>query len=120
MPGALAGNSLLSPEKYLGEEKIDALWDNTYGPVASAVYERMNIHGRVVICGEISMYQPVDNVTNLPKAVDQARLNHLILDKRLRVEGILVMEYFSWSGEAIPKLMDLHEAWKLKEKSFVL
>src|SRR5260221_8273404 len=69
-----------------------------------AVLDRMNLHGRVVLCGLISGY-----TTHDPNLVSFGQL----IIKRLRVEGFLIMDY-------IPKFMDAGQKLcilKKKEKT---
>jgi len=68
-----------------------------------AVLDRMNFHGRVVVCGLIFGY-----TTHDPNLVGFGQL----IIKRLRVEGSLIMDY-------IPKFMDAGQKlgmWKMTGK----
>lgn len=98
----------------LGDARVNVFWDNTGGPVADAVYDHMADHGRVVVCGSISSYVPGG-----PKG-DLEHRNHVILERRLRVEGILVSEYFPRMGDAMPTLMKLHAAGKLHARAHIV
>merc|ERR1712232_137364 len=98
----------------LGDARVHMFWDNTGGPIADTVYDQMADHGRVVVCGDISSYTP-----GAPKG-DLEHRNHTILERRLRVEGILVTEYFPRMGDAIPTLVKLHSQGKLQARSHVV
>eukprot|EP00658_Telonema_sp_P-2_P063604 TRINITY_DN52363_c0_g1_i2.p1 TRINITY_DN52363_c0_g1~~TRINITY_DN52363_c0_g1_i2.p1 ORF type:complete len:196 (-),score=29.69 TRINITY_DN52363_c0_g1_i2:187-774(-) len=101
----------------LGGKRVNVFWDNTSGPIAAAVYPMMADHGRVVLCGEISAY---NSTTANEEALSHAQVNHLILERRLRVEGILVTEFFPRIGEALPTLIQLHSEGKLAGTAHVV
>jgi hypothetical protein len=64
---------------------IDVYFDNVGGEVSDAVWSRMNLNGRVVICGLISGYNQ-DTRDAGPKNYP------LILTKRLTVRGFIVSD----------------------------
>lgn len=78
---------------------IDIYFDNVGGQVLETVLFQMNEKGRVVCCGAISQYdQPVPSgPRNLPG---------LIVVKRLRMEGFIVMDF---AGKDAQALADLHK-----------
>ena len=94
--------------------RVDVFWDNTGGVIADTVYEQMGDHGRVVVCGEIASY-----VKGSPKGDLEKRM-HAIMERRLRVEGILVSEYFARIHEAMPTLTKLHASGKLKARAHIV
>ena len=94
--------------------RVDVYWDNTGGVIAEAVYDQMADHGRVVVCGEIASY------VKGGKKGDLEHRNHIVMERRLRVEGILVSEYFARIQEAMPTLVKLHAEGKLKARSHVV
>jgi NADPH-dependent curcumin reductase CurA len=62
---------------------IDIFFDNVGGEIFDAAITLMNVHGRVVICGQISQYDALDKPENGP------RFLHLFIYKRVKLEGIL-------------------------------
>lgn len=65
-------------------EGIDAYFDNTAGPQLEAALWVLRNHGRVAMCGAIAGYNtPVPGPRNLA----------LVISKRLRLEGFLVIDY---------------------------
>lgn len=97
---------------------VDVFWDNTSGAIADAVYEEMSNHGRVVVCGNIASYARGAGKTEAEGSLEDR--NHLVLERRLRVEGILVSEFFPRIAEAMPTLAALHGAGKLKARAHVV
>ena len=99
--------------------KANVFWDNTSVLIAAAMYPRMADHGRVVLCGEISAYGD-----GAAAAADGApthhAVNHLILEKRLRVEEILVTEFFPRIGEAMPTLVKLRGEGQLASSPYLV
>src|SRR3954454_2616217 len=66
---------------------IDVYFDNVGGPLLDAVLPRMNAHGRIVCCGTLSAYD-----TETPPAGPRA-VPGLLISKRLRMEGFVVLDY---------------------------
>ena len=76
---------------------VDTYFDNVGGPITDAVFTQLNVHARVAVCGQISLY----NATEQP--VGPRKLPTLIT-KRARVEGFLVSDFQPRWGEAIEQL----------------
>lgn len=72
---------------------IDVYFDNVGGKVLETALFLMNLRGRVVCCGAVSQYQSSEPVgpRNVPG---------LIVTKRLRMEGFIVMDYIDQESEA--------------------
>jgi NADPH-dependent curcumin reductase CurA len=70
---------------------VDVYFDNVGGPITDAVWPLLNVGCRVVICGQISLY----NATETPTG--PRKLGRLI-QTRGKVEGVLVRDYPDWSG----------------------
>ena len=75
--------------KQLCPEGIDVYFDNTGGPILDAALARMNIAGRIACCGNVSQY----NQGGVP--VGPAGVPGLLVTKRIRMEGFLVMDHFA-------------------------
>ena len=66
---------------------IDVYFDNTGGPVLDAALALMNLSGRIACCGNVSQYdveKPAPGPIGVPG---------LIVIKRLRMEGFIVMDF---------------------------
>lgn len=86
---------------------IDIYFDNVGGETLEAALGRMNLFGRVVVCGMISAY-------NSKAPVPGPRNYSAILMKRLKVQGFIILDYFTRYPEAYRALTQLHAAGKLK------
>ncbi|MGE0660970.1 MAG: NADP-dependent oxidoreductase [Reyranellaceae bacterium] len=86
---------------------IDVFFDNVGGPVLEAALFQMNQRGRVVCCGAVSQY----DTSNLqsPRGVPG-----LLVVKRLRMEGFIVMDYADQDKEAEDKLLGWAKTRKIK------
>ncbi|MFD1515594.1 NADP-dependent oxidoreductase [Halomarina rubra] len=76
---------------------VDVYFDNVGGPVTDAVFRELNVRSRVVVCGQIALY----NATEVPTG--PRKLTQLI-QKRARVEGVLVSDYADRFAEATDRL----------------
>jgi NADPH-dependent curcumin reductase CurA len=87
---------------------IDVYFDNTGGPVLEAALSLMNLRGRIVCCGNVSQYD-VEKPAPGPMAVPG-----LVVTKRLRLEGFVVMDFFDQRAEAEARLARWVEEGKIK------
>lgn len=67
-------------------EGIDVDFENVGGDMMEAIYVRMRQHGRIAVCGQIAAY-------NDEGAVPGPRDFSLVLMRRLRIQGFLVMDF---------------------------
>jgi NADPH-dependent curcumin reductase CurA len=65
---------------------VDVYFDNVGGPISDAVIQNMNVKGRIVICGQISLY----NSENAPMG---PRIQPIILTRRILMEGFIVGDF---------------------------
>jgi NADPH-dependent curcumin reductase CurA len=87
---------------------VDVYFDNTGGPVLEAALSLMNLRGRIVCCGNVSQYD-VEKPAPGPMAVPG-----LVVTKRLRLEGFVVMDFFDQRAEAEARLARWVEEGKIK------
>ncbi|GAA3457116.1 NADP-dependent oxidoreductase [Dactylosporangium matsuzakiense] len=73
--------------KRLAPDGIDVYFDNVGGEQLEEALFRMNLHGRIAICGAISQY-------NTPDAKGIRNLS-LLISKRLTMQGFLVLDHWS-------------------------
>jgi len=90
---------------------VDIDYENVGGEIMHAVIERMNLHGRIVLCGLISGYTKGD-----PALESFA----MVLVKRLRVEGFIIMDYMSRFMEAATQLGKWKMFGKLKDRETIV
>lgn len=76
---------------------IDMSFENVGGTIMEAVYDRMNVHGRMALCGLISSY---NDEGPMPGPADFGRL----LMKRLAIRGFLLLDYLPRAREALQAL----------------
>ncbi|MEL7368339.1 MAG: NADP-dependent oxidoreductase [Myxococcota bacterium] len=86
---------------------IDVYFDNVGGDILQACLPKMRNRGRVVCCGAISQYNAEEPQS--PKGVPG-----LIVVKRLRMEGFIVMDYFGRTAEAAQDLLGWAAQGQLK------
>jgi NADPH-dependent curcumin reductase CurA len=90
---------------------IDIDYENVGGEIMDAVLNRMNLRGRVVLCGLISGYtNESTGPTNLG----------LIIVKRLKVEGFLILDYSSRFMEGAKELGKWKMMGKLKDRQTIV
>ena len=86
---------------------IDVDFENVGGPILDAILARINLRARIALCGMIHWYNatgPVAGPSNLA----------MLISKRARMEGFLVLDYMHRAAEATTKLVEWHLAGKLK------
>jgi NADPH-dependent curcumin reductase CurA len=86
---------------------IDINFENVGGEIFDTVLTQMNVFGRVALCGLISGY----NATEAPAGPKNIRA---VLTQRLRVQGLIVLDWASRFPEAIAQLGQWHQEGKLK------
>jgi NADPH-dependent curcumin reductase CurA len=75
---------------------VDIYFENTGGPVQAAVFERMNAHGRIVVCGMIADYN---------SEVPSAGPNWInIIKKRLTIQGFAMPDHYPQIPEMSQKM----------------
>jgi NADPH-dependent curcumin reductase len=90
---------------------IDIDFENVGGDIMHTVLHRMNLHGRVVLCGLISGYTSED-----PGMASFAT----VLIKRLRVQGFIVLDYAPRFMEAATQLGQWKMFGKLKDRETIV
>lgn len=93
---------------------IDLFFDNTGGDILEAALRRMNQAGRVVCCGVVSQYD-----TGSP-APGPRGIPGLLVTKRLRMEGFIVMDYFAQRDVATRRLAAWLESGALVAREDIL
>ncbi len=79
--------------KRAAPEGVDVYFDNTGGPILQAALFAMKLHGRISCCGAVSQYDVA-----APKS--PAGVPGLLVVKRLRMEGFIVMDFAGKDAEA--------------------
>jgi NADPH-dependent curcumin reductase CurA len=86
--------NVYSALKAVCPDGIDVYFDNTGGPILEAALSRMNLKGRIVCCGVVSQYDTA-NPASGPRGVPG-----LLVTKRLKMQGFIVMDYVDLLAQA--------------------
>jgi len=85
---------MLEALKAAAPNGIDVYFDNTGGWITDAIVQHINVHARLVICGQITQYSgKLDEVELGP------RFLHIIFFKRATIQGILFSDFSHRMGE---------------------
>lgn len=99
--------------KDLTPNGIDINFENVGGDIMETVYSRMNLYGRVVLCGLISGYNDADD-SKYRLSVAPA------LMKRLRIEGFIITDFGSKMQEAATELVMWMAQGKIKHRETIV
>ena len=91
---------------------VDVYFDNVGGEILDLALARMNLFGRIVVCGTISDYNATE-----PYRVRNLRA---VLVNRLKVQGMIVFDWKERYGEALKALGGYYAAGKLKTRESVV
>ena len=91
---------------------VDVYFDNVGGEILDTLLTRMNLFGRVVVCGTIADYNAIE-----PYRVRNWRA---ILVNRLRVQGMIVFDWKDRYGEALAALGGYFAEGRLKYKESIV
>ncbi|SFT69483.1 NADP-dependent oxidoreductase [Sedimentitalea nanhaiensis] len=86
---------------------VDVYFDNVGGQILETALFLMNERGRVVCCGAISQYDTAD-------ATGPRNLPGLLVVKRLRMEGFIVMDFADRDATALRALQTWVQAGRIK------
>ena len=92
---------------------IDVYFDNVGGDLTDAVFQVMNVHARICVCGQISLY-------NLDQPELGPRLLWKLIEKRAKVEGFLVLDYAARFKEGAAQLADWLRSGKLQYRETIV
>ncbi|HEY3711514.1 MAG TPA: NADP-dependent oxidoreductase [Amycolatopsis sp.] len=88
-------------------EGIDVYFDNVGGEHLEAAIASMNLHGRIAVCGMISVYnatEPAPAPRNLPQ----------IIAKRLTIRGLLVIDHWHLREQFVTEVAPLVASGEIK------
>jgi NADPH-dependent curcumin reductase CurA len=86
---------------------VDVYFDNVGGEISDAVISNINFHARIVLCGQISLY----NSTEIPMG---PRLQPMLLTRSVLMQGFIVSNFKSQFPEGISHLATWLKEGKLK------
>ena len=91
---------------------IDVFYENTGGPIQELIFERMNAHGRIAVCGMIADYQSA-NPRPGPNWMP-------LIKKRITVQGFAMPDHFGEVPALIGKLAPYVMQGKIKHRAHVI
>ena len=96
----------------LAPNGVDVYFENTGGPIQHAVFNRMNAHGRIAVCGMIADYA---------KAVPDLGPNWIqVIKKRLTIQGFTMPDHYGDIPALLAKLTPYVMQGKIKYRAHVL
>lgn len=98
--------------KELCPKGIDIYFENVGGQITEAVLPRMNIKGRISLCGLISGY-------NSESVVPGPAWGNLLI-RRIRLQGFIVFDYFPRAMEAFGDMSTWIREGKIKYKNDIV
>jgi NADPH-dependent curcumin reductase CurA len=110
---ALHAQSLLDDIKKTCPNGVDVYFDNVGGPISDLVIQNMNAHGRVAICGQISLY----NLKNIPKDRD---VEPLLLTRSISMKGFSISDFEDQFSEATRQLSQWLADGKLESSETII
>ena len=91
---------------------VDCYFDNVGGAITDAVYDLLNKHARIALCGQISTY----NATEAPVG---PRPEGKLLKTSTKLQGFIVSDYLSRWPEGVQQLTQWYTEGKLKSEETV-
>ncbi len=92
---------------------VDVYFDNTAGRISDAVYPRLALNARIVICGTAS-------IPSWDPWPTGPRVERYLLVKRARAQGFVILDYFDRWEASVAQLADWVRAGKLKYEEDIL
>jgi NADPH-dependent curcumin reductase CurA len=91
---------------------IDIFFENTGGPIQNLIFDKMNPHGRVVVCGLIADYGK-----EIPSP-GPSWLN--VIKRRVTIQGFTMPDHFGDVPKLLAKLTPYVMQGKIKHRSHIL
>lgn len=92
---------------------VDIYFDNVGGEISDHVIARINDFARIVICGQIALY-------NLEKPDLAPRIEPLLLMKRVKMQGFIVSDYQNRYQEGLTHLSEWVAEGKIKYRENIV
>jgi len=92
---------------------VDIYFDNVGGEISDAVISNINFHGRIIICGQIALY----NSTEPPVG---PRLQPMLLKSSALMQGFIVGDFKQSFSEGIQQLSQWVKEEKIKYKETII
>lgn len=105
-------DSLVEQLAELTPDGIDVFFENTGGPIQSMIFDRMNAHGRIIVCGLIADYAAKTPLAG-PSWIR-------VIKKRLRIEGFTMPDHLHETPQLLQTLTPYVLEGKVKYRAHVL
>ncbi len=105
-------DALATKLEELTPDGVDVYFENTGGPIQHHIFDRINAHGRVVVCGLIADYAAAE------PALGPSWLR--VIKKRIRIEGFTMPDHFDQVPQLLAQLTPHVMAGKIKHRAHVL
>ena len=92
---------------------VDIYYDNVGGEISDAVISNINFNARIVLCGQIALY----NSTEIPMG---PRVQPMLLTRSVLMQGFIISNYQSQFEEGFSHLSLLIKEGKLKYKETIV
>jgi NADPH-dependent curcumin reductase CurA len=92
---------------------VDIYYDNVGGEISDAVISQINFHARIVLCGQIALY----NSTEIPMG---PRLQPMLLTRSVLMQGFIISNFQSQFQEGFSQLSLWLKEGKLKYKETIV
>ncbi len=92
---------------------VDIYFDNVGGKISDTVLEQMNFFSRVVICGQISLYNSKEKNIG-------PRIQSMILTRSMLVQGFIVSNYHDEFPHGLSHLANWVQEGKIKSRETVI
>ncbi len=96
----------------LAPKGVDIYFENTGGPIQHHVFDKMNAHGRIVVCGMISDYGSA-NPSAGPNWIP-------LIKKRINIRGFAMPDHFADVPKLLEKLTPYVMGGKIKFRTHIL
>lgn len=96
----------------LTPDKVDVYFENTGGPIQHHVFNRMNAHGRIVVCGMIADYQ-ADEPSPGPNWIP-------LIKKRITIRGFAMPDHWGELPQLLEKLTPYVQQGKIKYRAHAI
>jgi len=91
---------------------VDVYFDNVGGPISDAVLTQINNRARMVICGQIALYNATDQPTG-------PRPQPVLIKKRARMEGFIVSDFSDRYNEGVKDISNWLREDKIQYKETI-
>ncbi|MEU9114570.1 NADP-dependent oxidoreductase [Streptomyces sp. NPDC048483] len=101
------GDDVTGQLRAAAPEGIDVYFDNVGGDHLEAAISALNVHGRIAVCGMISMY-------NATEPSPAPRNLAMVIGKRLRMQGLLVSDHSDLQSKFVEEVSAWIRSGELK------